>query len=64
MEFFEPGKDLMVYRTIGELKEIIEEYRPKEKEREEMGLRGMAKVREGHTFLHRIKEIIDITGRQ
>ncbi|MFC2171769.1 glycosyltransferase [Acidobacteriota bacterium] len=61
-EFFEPGRDIIVYRTAGELEALIKDFLPKDRERNEIGLNAMKKVHARHTFLHRMKELLDMAG--
>lgn len=53
------GKDLLVYRDLKDLIEICEYYLVHEKEREKIAKRGFETVLEKHTFIHRIRSMME-----
>lgn len=61
-DYFEPDKDLVVYTSIEELVDKTRYYLNHEDERLKISLNGYIKVRENHTYAHRIKKIIELCG--
>ena len=59
---FNDREDLVAFRDIEELKEILKYYLENPGERKEIALRGRDKVLDNHTYLHRIRAILDITS--
>lgn len=60
---FTVGKDLVVYRDLKDMNEIIEYYLKHDKERLLIAQNGYETVRKYHTFDQRIKNIIDIVTK-
>lgn len=56
---FIPNKELVVYRDLKDLEEIIEYYLVHEDEREVIKYQGFERVKQDHTFEIRIKEIMN-----
>ncbi len=52
------GRDLVVYRDLKELKEVIDHYLFHEKERAEITSCGYETVKQRHTYVHRIREMM------
>jgi len=61
-DFFEIGKELEVFENKHDLSDKILYYLDHEKERKQIADRGMKKVREKHTFLKRMEELMKICG--
>lgn len=59
-EYFDVGKDLVIYSDYDDLMNKAEYYLTHEKEREEIALNGMRKVRENHTYDKRVDDILEI----
>ena len=60
LEYFEPDKDFVCYYGKDDLLEKIDYYLKHDDEREQIARNGFSKVKEEHTFQHRIKCIQDI----
>lgn len=60
-KYFVDGKDLVIYRDIKDLVEIIKYYLNHEEERQEIIVNGYQKIKNGHTYDKRLKEIMKIT---
>lgn len=63
-DYFENGKDLVMYETPEECAELIDYYLKNEEERREIALSGLKKVNEIHTFDLRIAQIIKTVFQQ
>lgn len=61
---FKNGRDLVVYRDMQDLREIIDYYLHHEKEREEIALNGYSNIHENHTLKNRLEEIMKIVHRE
>lgn len=59
-DYLEIGSDLDCYETIGELKEKVSFYLTHDEIRQEIAGRGYQTVKEKHTYLHRVMDIIKI----
>jgi spore maturation protein CgeB len=55
---FRQGKEIVTYRSIEELKELIPYYLDNQEEREKIALAGHKRVVRDHTFKNRIKEAL------
>jgi len=62
-EMFEPGKEVVCYRTPEECVEAIEYYLEHEKERKEIARAGQRRTLREHTYYNRMREFVDIVGR-
>ena len=58
--FFEDGKDLVCFSGEQDLMEKAGYYLSHDKEREQIAQNGQAKVKQFHTYLLRVKEMLDI----
>ncbi|KAF0817848.1 MULTISPECIES: CgeB family protein [unclassified Cytobacillus] len=58
--FYTPGYDIAVYESPSELIKKIEYYLTHEKERMKVASRAFKKIRNEHTFTHRISKLFDI----
>ncbi|MFN3821489.1 MAG: glycosyltransferase, partial [bacterium] len=59
---FQPGKEVIVYRTLEELQLAIKHYLQSPEERETIAQAGKMRVFQEHTYDHRILEAIEIMG--
>ena len=59
LEFFIPGEDFVFYESKEDLLRKIEYYLEHEEERQAIARSGHHKVRAGHTFRHRVREMFD-----
>jgi spore maturation protein CgeB len=55
--FFEPGHETVVYRTLGELVELIARYRTDTHERRRIIAQAQARIIAQHTHAHRLKAL-------
>ncbi|WPC41069.1 glycosyltransferase [Clostridium sp. JS66] len=60
IKFFDDGKDLVIYRDIKDLKDIIQYYTNHEDERKEIAMRGYEKVKQHHNYVIRLKAMMDM----
>jgi spore maturation protein CgeB len=60
---FEPGKELVAYRTPNECAELIEYYLEHDKEREAIAKAGQQRTLKEHTFYHRMQELLEIVRK-
>ncbi len=62
-ELLEPGKELAVYRSPAEAREMADYYLRHPREREAIAARGRERVLREHTYLHRVRALVaDATG--
>ena len=62
-EMFEPGKEVIAYRTPDECAELIEYYLEHEDEREAIARAGQARTLREHTYAHRMEELVAIVRK-
>jgi spore maturation protein CgeB len=62
-EMFEPGKEVVSYRTPEECTEKIQYYLEHENEREEIARSGQQRTLRDHTYYQRMQELVDIVER-
>jgi spore maturation protein CgeB len=62
LSIFKPGKHLVSFKTIKELKELIKYYLQAPEEREKIARQGYEEVITKHTYAHRINEMLKIIG--
>lgn len=60
LDHFVPGEDFVYYESAEDLLQKIDYYLAHEEEREEIARNGHDKVAAGHTFRHRVREMLDI----
>ncbi len=60
---FEPGKELVAYRTPNECSELINHYLDHEDERRSIALAGQKRTLKEHTFYHRMQELLEIVKK-
>ncbi|MDX6290616.1 MAG: hypothetical protein QOH42_2415 [Blastocatellia bacterium] len=63
-ELFEPGKEVVAYRSPEECAELIAHYLDHPVEREAIASAGQQRTLREHTYYHRMQELIEIIGRR
>jgi spore maturation protein CgeB len=63
-DYFVPGKEIVVFGTLKELKEIIPYYLNRPEEREGIALSGYERAHKEHTFRHRLDAMFSIISEQ
>lgn len=58
LDYFTPGEDYAYYESINDLTEKIEYYLAHEEERKTIARNGFEKIAAGHTYKHRIEEML------
>jgi len=61
-ELYEPEKEIVLYKSIEELKEKLSFFLSSEKERNDIAENGFLKTINCHTYEHRLKEMFTIAG--
>lgn len=59
LDFFTPGEDFAFYESEDDFIDKIGYYLSHETERQQMAANCLGKMREGHTFVHRVHAILD-----
>jgi spore maturation protein CgeB len=62
-EMFEPGTEVVAYRSADECMELIQYYLDHQNEREAIARAGQERTMREHTYYQRVKELVDIVGR-
>jgi spore maturation protein CgeB len=62
-EMFEPGKEIVSYRTPEECSEMIQYYLEHDEEREAIARAGQQRTLRDHTYHKRMQELVDIVER-
>lgn len=62
-EMFEPGKEVVAYRTPEECVELIRYYLEHDDKREAIARAGQQRTLREHTWYHRMQELVDIVRR-
>lgn len=62
-EMFEPGKEVITYRSPEECTELIRYYLEHDDERKAIALAGQSRVLREHTYYHRMQELMDIVHK-
>jgi hypothetical protein len=62
-EMFEPGKEVVTYRTPEECAEKIQRYLTHEADRQTIASAGQARTLRDHTYQHRLQELLGLVGR-
>jgi hypothetical protein len=62
-EMFEPGKEVIAYRTKEECAELIQYYLAHEDERESIARAGQQKTLKDHTYYQRMQELVQIASK-
>ena len=62
-EIFEPGKEVVAYRSAEECAELIQYYLEHNDEREAIALAGQQRTLREHTYYHRMQEFAEIAKR-
>jgi spore maturation protein CgeB len=60
---FEPGKEVVAYRSPEECVELVKYYLEHDKEREAIARAGQERTLREHTYYHRMQELVEIVGR-
>lgn len=60
---FDPGKEVVAYRSAEECAELITYYLAHEEERETIARAGQARTLREHTYGHRMQELVEILNR-
>ena len=63
LEMFEPGKEVVTYRTPEECVEKIQYYLTHEAERQTIASAGQARTLRDHTYQHRLQEFVGLVCR-
>ncbi len=58
LEYFEPGIDYIFYSSKEELVRLADYYLTHEEEREKIARNGYQRVKEGHTYRHRVESLL------
>jgi hypothetical protein len=59
-EMFEPGKEVVAYRSPEECVELVQYYLEHDKEREAIARAGQERTLREHTYYHRMQELVEI----
>lgn len=59
-DLFEPGKEVVAYRSVEECVELTKHYLAHPQEREKIAQAGQARTLREHTYAHRMQELCDI----
>jgi spore maturation protein CgeB len=62
-EIFEPGKEVIAYRTPEECAELIQYYLEHEAERKAIARAGQERTLKEHTYYHRMQELVEIVRK-
>jgi spore maturation protein CgeB len=62
-EMFEPGKEVVVYRTSEECAQMIQYYLEHDKERQAIAHGGQQRTLSEHTYYHRMQELVSIVHK-
>ncbi len=60
---FEPGQEVVAYRSQEECSELIGYYLSHEAERQAIAAAGQARTLKEHTYAHRMQELVDILSQ-
>jgi spore maturation protein CgeB len=63
-EMFEPGKEVVTYRSAQECAELISYFLNHEEERQEIARAGQLRTLKEHTYYHRMQELSDLLAKQ
>lgn len=62
-EMFEPGKELVAYRSPEECLELVQYYLEHDEERNVIARAGQARTLHEHTYSHRMQEFVDLVEK-
>jgi len=62
-EMFEPGKEVIAYRSAEECAELIQYYLEHDDERKAIARAGQQRTLGEHTYYHRVQELVEIVGK-
>jgi spore maturation protein CgeB len=57
---FVPGEDCVLFSSDDEMLSLVDYYLSHEKERSQIAANGLGKVKEQHTYVHRVKTMLEI----
>jgi spore maturation protein CgeB len=60
---FEPGKELVAYRSPEECLELVQYYLEHDEERNVIARAGQARTLHEHTYSHRMQEFVDLVEK-
>lgn len=63
-DMFEPGEEVVSYRTAEECTELIEHYLGHAEERETIAQAGLQRTLAEHTYYHRMQELVEMIKRR
>ncbi|MEW6172013.1 MAG: glycosyltransferase [Bacillota bacterium] len=63
-EMYEPGKEVIAYRTPEECTDLIRHYLENDRERQEVSRAGQEKTLRDHTYFQRMQELAEIIQKQ
>jgi spore maturation protein CgeB len=61
---FNPGEEIICYKNIQELKDLVKFYLSHSSEREEIARKGNLRAHQDHTYAKRMEELISFTGKE
>ena len=61
---FNPGEEIIFYKNIQELKDLVKFYLSHSSEREEIARKGNLRAHQDHTYAKRMEELISFTGKE
>ncbi len=61
---FNPGEEIIFYKNIEELKDLVKFYLSHSREREEIARKGNLRAHRDHTYARRMEELISFTGKE
>jgi spore maturation protein CgeB len=59
-ELFEVGKEIVTYKNVEEIPELVRFYLNNPDAREKIAMKGRERVLKEHTYKHRLRKIIEI----
>jgi hypothetical protein len=62
-EMFEPGREVVAYRTPDDCGELIQYYLENDKEREVIARSGQQRTLRAHTYYQRIQDLVDVVRK-
>jgi spore maturation protein CgeB len=61
---FKPGEEIICYKNIEELKDIVKFYLSHPQEREEIARKGNLRAHQDHTYARRMEELISFIRKE
>lgn len=59
-ELYEPGREIVTYDSPADFINKVNYYLEHEKERQDIALRGLARTLREHTYIHRVRQLLDL----